>query len=264
MDYFYTLGIFNLRIQFKMKDEHIPELLPGYALDALEIEEQARVSRHLAGCSICQKELEQYRATVDYMSQAVPMAVPTAGLRQRVVIKVNHASRRRPALVPPEPVQKNFWETFRSMFSNPARVAVFGLLTVLILILGINNLVLYQKINDLQTRVPGSNIRVIRLDGSTNAPQTVGYMMIFSNENAGTLAVQEAPQLEPGYQYQVWLILAGKRTSGGVFSVNENGYGSLQISADQPLEKFDSVGITIEPQGGSPAPTGSKILGGSL
>jgi anti-sigma-K factor RskA len=247
-----------------MKDEHIPELLPGYALDALEIEEQARVSRHLAECSICQKELEEYRTTVDYMSQAVPMASPAVGLRERVVAKVNRAAHRHPAVVQSELPRKNFWETFRAMFSSPARVALFGSLAILILILGINNLVLYQKINDLQSRVPGSNIRIIRLNGSANAPQTVGYMMIFSNENAGTLAVQEAPQLEPGHQYQVWLILAGKRTSGGVFSVNENGYGSLQIAADQPLEKFDSVGITIEPQGGSPSPTGSKILGGSL
>jgi anti-sigma-K factor RskA len=33
------------------------------------------------------------------------------------------------------------------------------------------------------------------------------------------------------------------------------------VSADQPLGSFQSFGITIEPFGGSPQPTGEKILG---
>lgn len=247
-----------------MVDGHLSDLIPGFALDFLEKEEKEMVARHLQGCPTCQKELEEYRLTVDYMSQAVPVAVPAVGLKNRVLAKVIRAAHKQSVGVQPEETRKNFWGSFRSMFSNPTRAAIYGVLAILILILGINSLVLNQKVNDLQARVPGSNVRIIRLDGSINAPQTVGYMMIFSNENAGTLAVQDAPSLELGYQYQVWLILAGKRTSGGVFSVDENGYGSLQISANQPLEKFESVGITKEPEGGSPAPTGGKILGGSL
>jgi len=36
------------------------------------------------------------------------------------------------------------------------------------------------------------------------------------------------------------------------------------VQANQPLDTYQSFGITIEPNGGSPAPTGKKVLGGNL
>jgi anti-sigma-K factor RskA len=88
--------------------------------------------------------------------------------------------------------------------------------------------------------------------------------MVFRDQNYGSLAVTHAPLLTEDQQYQIWLIQDGVRTSGGVFSVNEDGYGNLMVSAEQPLDSFQSFGVTIEPLGGSPQPTGEKILGGEL
>ena len=62
---------------------------------------------------------------------------------------------------------------------------------------------------------------------------------------------RSAPVPPPGYQYQAWLILDGKRVSGGVFSVNTDGYGVLQITSDRPLDQYDSLGVTLEPAGGT-------------
>jgi anti-sigma-K factor RskA len=93
-------------------------------------------------------------------------------------------------------------------------------------------------------------------------PQAQGYLMVFDNENYGTLVVEDAPLLDAEHQYQLWLIRDGKRTSGGVFSVDQAGYGTLQVSANMPLESFPTFGVTIEPTGGSPGPTGKKVLGG--
>jgi hypothetical protein len=55
----------------------------------------------------------------------------------------------------------------------------------------------------------------------------------------------------------------GLRTSGGVFAVNPEGYGALWISSPEPLSSYPAFGITIEPVGGSPGPTGEKVLGGN-
>jgi anti-sigma-K factor RskA len=60
------------------------------------------------------------------------------------------------------------------------------------------------------------------------------------------------------------LIKDGKRTSGGIFTVRANGYGSLLIKAGNSLLGYTAFGITIEPAGGSPEPTGAKVLGGNL
>ncbi len=65
--------------------------------------------------------------------------------------------------------------------------------------------------------------------------------------------------------YQFWLIdPSGDRTSGGTFSVDAQGRGWVLIRSPKPLNNFQSVGVTIEPEGGSPAPTGAKMMGTSL
>ena len=68
--------------------------------------------------------------------------------------------------------------------------------------------------------------------------------------------------LDDAQQYQLWLIRDGERTSGGVFSVSQSGYTAMQVYSREPLASFDAFGITIEPYGGSPGPTGDKVLGG--
>jgi anti-sigma-K factor RskA len=65
-----------------------------------------------------------------------------------------------------------------------------------------------------------------------------------------------------GKSYQMWLIDPnGDRTSGG-FITPETGYPFVMavISAPQPLTGFNGIGITLEPFGGSPKPTGPKIV----
>jgi anti-sigma-K factor RskA len=119
-------------------------------------------------------------------------------------------------------------------------------------------------VDDLEARVPGNNVQIVRLDGTGSAPQTVGYVIVFKNNRYGSLTVENAPVLNEDQQYQIWLMKNGERISGGVFSVNDSGYGVLQVYSKEPLEVYDSFGITIEPVGGSPAPTGEKILGGGL
>jgi anti-sigma-K factor RskA len=90
--------------------------------------------------------------------------------------------------------------------------------------------------------------------------------MLFLSKNGeyGTLMVDHLPPLGQDQQYQLWLIKDGKRTSGGVFSVNLDGYGSLWVTSPEWLANYSALGITIEPTGGSPGPTGAKVLGGNL
>jgi anti-sigma-K factor RskA len=135
---------------------------------------------------------------------------------------------------------------------------------LVILLLGVNNILLRQQVKELQAQVPSGYMQIVRLESTDLAPETSGYVMVFRDQNYGSLAVTHAPLLTEDQQYQIWLIQDGVRTSGGVFSVNEDGYGNLMVSAEQPLDSFQSFGVTIEPLGGSPQPTGEKILGGEL
>jgi anti-sigma-K factor RskA len=91
-----------------------------------------------------------------------------------------------------------------------------------------------------------------------------GLMVLTGDGRSGTLVVDGLPKLGPERQYQLWLIQDGQRTSGGVFSVDSWGYGAMVIESERPLDSFQSVGVTIEPAGGSPGPTGEKVLSGEL
>jgi anti-sigma-K factor RskA len=107
-------------------------------------------------------------------------------------------------------------------------------------------------------------MRTINLVGTEKAPQATGLLVMSVDGERGTLVVDGLTPLGEDQEYQLWLIQDGQRTSGGVFSVNRKGYGSLWVSSPQPLSTYSGFGITIEPAGGSPGPTGDKVLGSPL
>lgn len=68
------------------------------------------------------------------------------------------------------------------------------------------------------------------------------------------------PLLESDMTYQLWLIRDGKRTSGGLFTVDSWGSGTLVMQLDEPLDNYDALGITPEPAGGSSGPTAPPVV----
>ena len=80
---------------------------------------------------------------------------------------------------------------------------------------------------------------------------------------APTLRTAEALAAKHGVSART-IIRDGQRASGGVFAVNDEGYGVLEVSSPDPLASYSAFGVTIEPEGGSPGPTGDKVLDGGL
>lgn len=91
-----------------------------------------------------------------------------------------------------------------------------------------------------------------------------GMMVTSSDGRDCLLAVLDMPALSGGEVYQVWLVKDDVMTSGGVFTVDSTGYGQMVIRPTDPMWEFDSIGITVEPAGGSSDPTGRKVLIGDL
>ena len=79
-----------------------------------------------------------------------------------------------------------------------------------------------------------------------------------------TLTITNLPPLTTEQQYQLWLIHDGQQDSGAVFSVDDEGWAEVTIDAQRPLTSYGAFGITIEPAGGSPGPTGQRVLGFNL
>lgn len=256
--------------------EHIVDLIPGYTLGSLDEDELVQVARHLPHCAACRAELDSYLKTVDQLAFLVPERIPAPELKEKILNLAGAAPTARPVPLAAPRTQTHAGAPggaspgraagfLRGLFAQPLAGVITAAALLLLVVLGISNLNLRQQVNGLQAELAKpQNMRVIYMKGTDSAPETHGYLMVFTNENYGTLVVENAPELPKGYQYQLWLIRDGKRTSGGVFSVGNDGYGVLQVNTDQPLESFPAFGVTIEPEGGSPGPTGDRVLGGSL
>jgi anti-sigma-K factor RskA len=78
------------------------------------------------------------------------------------------------------------------------------------------------------------------------------------------LVASELPRLEPDRTYQVWLRGKDGVVSAGLLRVDDRGTGYAVLDPSVPLDQFETVGISVEPVGGSPQPTGPRMLLGSL
>lgn len=235
-------------------ESHVLELIPAYALACLDEGEIQEVETHLSSCAKCQAELAIYRELSGQMAYAVPQIDPPAGVRAAILARL-------PVAAMPQ-TRKSWWQSLQESFTrlSPAwAVASLALIGFLV----ISNLFLWNQVQDLRAR-PDQPMAVVGLIGTEFAPESSGTIVISRDGLYGTLVVDHLPFLEESQQYQLWLIQDGQRTSGGVFSVSDHGYGSMEIESPQPLGSYHGFGITIEPAGGSPGPTGDRVLGGDL
>jgi anti-sigma-K factor RskA len=231
-----------------LPSNHVLDLIPGYALDCLGEQEKRQVAEHLKDCASCKIELAAYQHVVSKLHQAAPLAEPPPELKQKILNSV--AMHRAPMQTKPA---RTGWQQLWDRLQGAAPIWAYASFALVIL-LGVSNLFMLQRINRLGAQTP-SEFRMVSLVGTEKAPKASGLLVMSHDGNTGTLVVDSL---------QLWLIKDGKRTSGGVFSVSPAGYGALAITAEQPLKVFSAFGITIEPAGGSPGPTGDKVLGGSL
>ncbi len=233
---------------------HVLDLLPAYVVDALTDEETGQVAEHLAGCQTCQEELARLQQVADDLPLALAQTTPPPRVKE-VLMSAIH-SRRLEAAPAKQPTA---WQKLAGFLRMP--LPALGL--TFIVLLAIGNIFLLRQLN-LANNQATTPMKVIALANTQNAPGANGTLIINQPGDYGTLVVDKLATLDSSQQYQVWLLNNGERISGGVFSVNPDGYASLEIMAPKPLAQFDSVGITIEPFGGSPGPTGPKVLGGAI
>lgn len=226
--------------------QEFQNLIPALALDCLEDDEAVLVAEHVAGCSTCQAELAEYRRTVNQLVLAAPPAIPSMQLQRRL------AERIKPKPDAPSPTPAGWWHTLLTGLKRSA--PVWGAVALLLVVgLALGNWRLWQQ--------SPRSMRVVSLVNTQAAPTASGLIVVSSDGEYGAMVVENLPELSPDRQYQLWLIKNGQRTSGAVFSVGEHGYRSVQVEAPLPLDQYEAFGITIEPAGGSPGPTGEKVLG---
>lgn len=241
-----------------MNEYHVLELIPAYALDCLDEEERQMVWEHVKTCSRCQAELEGYRQVVEELPLAVPLSTPPAALKTRLMQQVHAGASAKSAAEQPLSLIERLRRVIMPLSPLWSAVSL-----VLILVMGAGLLVQMQRNAQLENLIERP-LRTIEMLGTENNPQAIGLIVISKDGEHGTIVVDRMQALDDSQQYQLWLIKDGERVSGGVFSVDDKGYGAKWVSSAEPLASYEAFGVTIEPAGGSPGPTGARVLAGAI
>jgi anti-sigma-K factor RskA len=237
-------------------NDHFVELLPAYALGCLDEDEYVVIAKHLAACEGCRAELRSYAAVADQLALGVPDVPPPARLKERLMHQVRSSDAQAQS-------RSSWWQQLAAFIRRTT--PVWGLVGMLLIVaLATSNVWLWQQLGQQQAAPRPGALDTIGLAGTEVAPEATGLIIVSVDGEHGTLVVDRLPQLGTEQEYQLWLIQDGQRTSGGVFSVGPDGYGSVWVSSPQPLSSYSAFGITIEPKGGSPGPTGERVLGSNL
>ncbi len=248
----------------------LQDLIPAYALNAVDDADRRRIQEHLPNCPDCSQQVAEYMPVVEMLPYAAPQVEPPAELKYRVLAAFPAVARPPAAPLVDRVLARFDW--VRALFRSPAYSLAALVLVVAVAIwsLTLQNQLSQQAVElahqrDVLTLMAYADGGPLRLQGTDVAAGAVGRLYGTSDERTFVVITTDMPKLPANQVYQLWLIdSVGKRTSGGTFTVDDEGRGWMYVRAPQNLGQYRSVGITVEPAGGSPGPTGAKMLGGNL
>jgi anti-sigma-K factor RskA len=256
------------------------ELQPQIAAYALgETEAAAELLEHLAECPACQRDLRAYVQVARMLPYDAPNVAPPPDLRARILSAVEESAAGIPAASPPvSPPESRRKEQAadqpqRARWLRPSFRLAFGLaLVALVALLGWN-ITLQRQLRTQAAQIAASRANWQTMIVLLNDPAVRWYAVAGDTANGhfwatpqgkvACLVAQRLPAVRNDQVYQVWLVHGGEHTSGGVFEARE-GNGWILIRSTEPLANYDFVGVTIEPRGGSAAPTSRPILQGEI
>ena len=225
--------------------EHVDELIAGQALYALSPDDEERVALHVAECDRCRRQLREAEALATSLAYAVPAAAPPPDLRDRVLAAVEpvvEAAQAQRTSVParPQPARQSrswsWWPRVSAVAVPALAAAVVGLV--------IWNVSLHSDLSGLHSKL---------YHGQAGNLRGVGNVIVTHNGNA-TLYASIAPA-PPGKTYEAWVIRGKVALPAGIF----RGGGTVNLQLTQSARPGDVIAVTVEPAGGTKAPTSPPI-----
>ena len=231
----------------------------AYALDALEPgAERDRFTRHLDRCPSCASEVRGFREVATAMAFAATTE-PPAGLRDRVL-----AAAARTRQLPPE------IRTHARPRGTRTRVPWLPWLSGVVATASIVVAVLFgfaqAHTQDELNQVRAENQAISLLLSAPKAklltyPVTNGgeaTVVLAADRHELAVVTTGLPALPPGKVYQLWLIGKPAITSAGLLPPAKDGRTPPVLATG--VVKGDTLGLTVEPAGGSAQPTTKPIL----
>ncbi len=236
-----------------MTHKELQDLLPSYALNALDADEASVLEAHLAGCALCKQELASLREATAILAQGVKTVEPPRELEARILRAVR----------PSRPT----WIAIPRSWAWGAGAAAA---VILIAFAGVS-LSLNQRVTVLREQVAAQDrilallatpsARSVALTGSGEASVRLLYA---PDRQEGILIAVNLGDPGPGFVYQLWLIAGQEPESAGVFyGTSDRRPVIVPVTAD--FTRYGVIAITRElgPLGAN-QPTAQPILAGKF
>ncbi|MEU2262113.1 anti-sigma factor [Streptomyces sp. NPDC019645] len=227
----------------------------AYALHALPENERDSFERHLVDCGACAQEVLELRATAVRLGLAVTVR-PAPEVRSRVVEKIRHIRQE------PPPVAQYRTHRLRRLprFTLAAAIAI-----------GIAGGVAFwqhQEAGDARTRAEHAQAgaaEVSRVLTASDATYTSGRtkdgaratVVVSRARDQAVMLASGLPALPRGKVYQLWFDDDGTMRDAGLL---DGDTGAHTVLMHGPARAASGIGITVEPSGGSPAPTARPVM----
>jgi anti-sigma-K factor RskA len=249
-------------------------LAAEYVLGALSDADAKLFREHLRDCGECQRAVAEMTTLGESLARSLEPIAPPRDLRARVIARATGTSsidtRSRSqtpwtwlaaaaALIAAIMTATTVYYRNEAIRARGEQIAAAQQVRTL-----------EQQIASLQanaataaqttTVLTAADLSRVDLAGQTAAPGAVGRVF-WSPTNGLVFAATNLPPLPPGRVYQLWIV-AGQPISAGIAEPSAGGFSVVNPAGVTATPK--AFAVTIEPEGGRPAPTGPMFLLGSM
>ena len=249
--------------------DDLPVSTGAYALNALSDAERAELEQKLAGSEQLRAEVTELADTAVELGLSVAPIDPPASLRESILAAVA-TTPQLPALpaVPDEseheiarPVGPAELKA-RSRWSSPlARLGTVAAAVALIVGLGFTVRAGLQAQSDMNTASQINQIQAaddyqrLTVDATGGGSATLVWSVGLKQS---ALLVDGLKGLPAGSTYELWYIDKDGATPAGTFNVGSDGSRTTVLAG--AMSKGDTVGVTVEPAGGSDKPSTAPVI----
>ena len=244
-----------------MTHDELKDALSALALGALDSAERIEVEAHVRGCAECQAELQALLKVADGIGLEAPPVTPPEGLRSKVLARVTAQPQMRrvplpdvrSSAVPPKPA---------GSWMMPLALAASLVLAAAALLYAFRLQTEVEELKKTARILQSADLVRANMKGQASASNATG-LALWSKANGMIFSATQLPALPAGRVYQLWTITGTTATSAGLLTPDASGAVRLELPVPANATKPDAFGLTIEPAGGSPAPTLPIVLLGS-
>jgi hypothetical protein len=249
------------------------ELAVGWALHALEPEDESLFALHLPACERCARTVAETEEVMAAMARDLPPAEPSAGLRHRLQMAVAETEQRgRPDAAPlpvatSDPEAQSGSRPVLPAWRRALPTALVAAAVAAILGLGIWNVALAESRERLRSTVAEQNRVMEHL--LTGGEATIAPLMRHGHQVATVVARPNGVQVitdgltvndRTTTTYVVWGAGADGMVPLGTFDVVHSQIDVRSVGSDQPRsDQYPGYGISIE-RGRNAPPRPTEIV----